>query len=137
MTENTILRSVKFDKDLVGGSMEKKKAISNKPPVSLFLTQENLSKYAAVFPGYSIDQGNMLDIGKHMSDKIFSADYPQYPLLKSLMVNPALPVEEKFYSTDNDESTSSDEGDITSYSSYNDDDEMNDDRDTNNDDSYI
>ena len=41
----------------------------------------------------------MLDVGKHMSDKTFSADYPQYPLLKSLMVNPALPVEEKFYST--------------------------------------
>ena len=74
MTENTILRSVKFNKDLVGGLMEKKKAISNKPPVPLFPTIENLSRYAAVFPGYSIDQGNMLDVGKHMSDKLFSAD---------------------------------------------------------------
>ena len=134
MTENTILRPVKFDKDLVGGSMEKKKAISNKPPIPLFLTEEDLSRYAAVFPGYMIDRGNVLDVGKHMSDKIFSADYPQYPSSKSLMVNPALPVEEKFYSTDDDESTSSDEGDITSYSSYDDDDETNDDSD---DDSYI
>ena len=52
MTENIILRSVKFDKDLVGGSMEKKKAISNKPPVPLFPTEESLSRYAAVFPSY-------------------------------------------------------------------------------------
>ena len=137
ITENTISRSVKFDKDLVGGSMEKKKAISHKPPKPLFPSKENLSRYAAVFPGYSIDRGNVLDVGKHMSDKIFSADYPQYPLLKSLMVNPALPVEEKFYSTNDDESTSSDEGDITSYLSYDDDDETNDDSDTNKDDSYV
>ena len=138
MTENTILRSVKFDKDLVGGSMEKKKPISNKPPVPLFLTKENLSRSAAVFPGYSIDQGNVLDIGKHMSDKLFSADYPQYPSSKSLMVNPTLLVEERFYSANNNSSsTSSDEGDITSYSSYEDDDnETNDDSDTNND-SYV
>ena len=54
------------------------------------------------------------------------------------MVSPTLPVEEKFYSTnDNLSSTSSDKGDITSYLSYEDDDsEMNDDSDTNND-SYI
>ena len=71
-----------------------------------------------------------------MSDKIFSADYPQYPSSKSLMVNPVLPIEEKFYSTDDNKSMSSDKGDITSYSSY-DDDEMNDNSDTNNDDSYI
>ena len=37
-----------------------------------------------------------MHIGKHMSDKLFSADYPQYPSSKSLMVNPALPVEENF-----------------------------------------
>ena len=34
MTENTISRSVKFDKDLVGGSIEKKKAISHPYPCS-------------------------------------------------------------------------------------------------------
>ena len=55
MTANTILRSLKFNKELVGGLMEKKKAISNKPPIPLFPTEEHLSKYAAVFPGYSID----------------------------------------------------------------------------------
>ena len=70
-----------------------------------------------------------------MSDKIFSADYPQYPSSKSLMVNPVLPIEEKFYSTDDNKSMSSN-GDITSYSSY-DDDEMNDNSDTNIDDSYV
>ena len=96
------------------------------------MTEGNLSRYAAVFPGYSIDQGNVLDIGKHMSDKLFSADYPQYPSLKSLMVNPTLPVEKKFYSTDdNSSSTSSDEGDIISYED-DDDNERNDDSDTDN-----
>ena len=118
--------------------MEKKKAINSKPPVPLFLTKENLSRYAAVFLAYSINQGNMLDVGKHMSGKLFSADYPQYPSSKNLMVNPTLPLEEKFYSIDDNSSLmSSDKGDITSYSSYEDNDnEMDDDSDTNND-SYV
>ena len=59
-----------IEMELVGGLMEKKKAISNKPSVPLFPTKENLSRYAAVCPGHSINR-------KHMSDKLFSADYPQ------------------------------------------------------------
>ena len=49
MTENTILRSVEFDKggrvNLNGGGL------NNKPPPALFLTRENLSRYAAIFQG--------------------------------------------------------------------------------------
>ena len=88
MTENTILRSVKFDKDdkerqrgLVGGSIEKK-FINNKLPTALFPNEENLSRYAAVFPGYSIDYGNMLDIGPSVDNQLFMADYPSIQIQK-------------------------------------------------------
>ena len=124
MTENTILRSVKFDKDdkerrrgLVGGSIEKN-LINNKPPTVLFPNEENLSRYAAVFPGYSIDHGNMLDIGPSVGNQLFMADYPQYPNSKTLAINPTLPVEEKFYSTDDDDNNSMMMSNESNYSSH-------------------
>ena len=79
----------------------------------------------------------MLETGQHMSDKLFSADYLQYPSSKSLMVNAARPIEKKFYSTNENSSLmSSDEGDITSYED-DDDNERNDDSDTGNNDSCV
>ena len=60
MTENTILKSVKFDTDeLVGGGA---KIINNKPPIPLLPMEENLSRYMAIFPDYSIDKGNVLRV---------------------------------------------------------------------------
>ena len=92
----------------------KKKSINNKLPTVLFANEENLSRYAAVFSGFSIDYGNVLDIGPSVGNQLFTADYPQYPNSKTLAINPTLPVEEKFYST-NDNSMMSNESDYSSY----------------------
>ena len=60
----------------------------------------------------------MLDIGPSAGNQLFTAVYPQYPNSKTLTINPSLPVEEKFYSTNNDNSrTASNESD---YSCHND-----------------
>ena len=73
MTENTILKSVKFDRDeLVGGG-----AINNKPPIPLLATEENLSRYMAIFPDYSIDKGNILRVHKRLKyDLKWKVGYP-------------------------------------------------------------
>ena len=95
MTENTILKSVKFDRDeLVGGG-----AISNRPPVPLLPTEENLSRYTAIFPDYSIDKGNVLRVDT-VGRNLFTSEYPKYSDSQSLAVDPNRPIEEKFYSTD-------------------------------------
>ena len=120
MVENTITKSVEFQKGgggLVGGSSESKRELSNKPPPVLFPNRENLSRYATVFPGYSIDKGNMLTMEPNVGNQLFTLDYPRYPNALNLMDNPNLPVKEKFYSTDDDDITSSSESDY--YSSYN------------------
>ena len=76
MTENAILRSVKFDKDEllcndhIGGSIE------NKPPVKLPLTDANLSRYSAVFANYQLDNGYMLQPNPSFGAAIFSSNYP-------------------------------------------------------------
>ena len=66
MVENTIIKSVEFQKGgggLVGGSSENKREQSKKPPPVLFPNRENLSRYAAVFPGYSIYRDIHYNIG--------------------------------------------------------------------------
>ena len=106
MTENTILKSVKFGRDeLVGGG-----AINNKPPIPLLPTEENLSRYIVIFPGYSIDKGNVLRVDT-VGRNLFTSEYPKYPDSQSLAVNPNLPIEEKFYSTDASSMTDDDSED--------------------------
>ena len=84
MTENPILRSVKFNKDelsslssspndLVGGG------IKNKPPVKLPPIDINLSHYFTVFPDYQLDNGHVLQPNPSLGAAIFSSDYPPYP----------------------------------------------------------
>ena len=103
MTENTILKSVKFDRDkLVGGA----KIINNKPHVPLLPTEENLSRYTLIFPDYSIDKGNVLRVDT-IGRNLFTSEYPKYPDSQRLAVDPNLPVKEKFYSTNDNSSSSS------------------------------
>ena len=86
MAENTILRSVEFPKDnnnglLTGGSLAgstSNKAISNKPPASLYPSKENLMRYTAVFPYHSIDKENILATEQTKAN-MFSEGYPQSP----------------------------------------------------------
>ena len=93
MTENTILKSVKFDRDkLVGGGA---KIINNKPPVPLLPTEENLLRYMAIFPDYSIDKGNVLRVDT-VGRNLFTSEYPKYPDSQRLAVDLNLTVEEKF-----------------------------------------
>ena len=97
MVENTIIESVEFQKGgggLIGGSSESKRELSNKPPPVLFPNRENLSQYAAVFPGYSINKGNMLTVELNVGNQLFTLDYPRYPNTLDLMDNPNLPVKE-------------------------------------------
>ena len=118
MTENAILRSVKYNDDddnggegmgrqwsninnneLMGGG------IDNKPPVKLPPTDANLSRYSAVFPSYQMDNGNVLQPNPTFGNAIFSGDYPPYPDAVKLRINPNLPPYDKDYSTDDNSST--------------------------------
>ena len=60
MTENAILRSVKFDNEsrrfVLGGGNE------NAPQPKLPPTDANLSRYVAFFPDYQLDNGHMLEL---------------------------------------------------------------------------
>ena len=106
MTENTILKSVKFDRDeLVGGG-----AINNKPSIPLLPSEENLLRYTAIFSDYSIDKVNVLRVDT-VGTNLFTSEYPKYPDSQSLAVDPNLPVEEKFYSTDASSMTDDDSED--------------------------
>ena len=112
MTENTILRSVEFNKKgggLKGGGVfgNENKGLKNKPPPALFPNAENLSRYMAIFPGHSFDNGHMLAIEPNVGEKLFTSEYPSYPESAVLRSNPNLPVQEKFYSTMDNESSSS------------------------------
>ena len=108
MTENTILKSVKFNRDneLVGSGV-----INNKPPVPLLPMEENLSRYMVIFPDYSIDKGNVLRVDHPVGRNLFTSEYPEYPDLQRLAVNPNLPIQEKFYSTDDNSLTTDDDVD--------------------------
>ena len=64
MTENTILRSVEFNKK--GGELKgagggvfgnENKGLNNKPPPALFPNAENLSRYTAIFLGIHLTMG--------------------------------------------------------------------------------
>ena len=63
---------------MVGGSSESKRELSNKPPPVLFPNRENLSRYAAVFPGYSIDKGNVLTMELNVGNQLFTLPYSSY-----------------------------------------------------------
>ena len=112
MTENTILRSVEFNKKgggLKGGGVfgNENKGLNNKPPPALFPNAENLSRYTAIFPGHSFDNGHVLAIEPNVGEKLFTSEYPSYPESVVLRSSPNLPVREKFYSTTDNESSSS------------------------------
>ena len=94
MTENTILRSVEFNKgELKGGGVfgNDKKRLNNKPPPALFPNAENLSRYMAIFPGHSLDNRHVLVIEPNVGEKLFTSEYPNYPELVVLRSNPNLP----------------------------------------------
>ena len=117
MTENAILRSMKFNKEaesscLIGG------AIENKPPVKLPPTDANVSHYSAVFPDYQLDNGHMLQPNPSFGAAIVLGNYPPYPDAVRLRVDLTLPTVDKEYSTDNNSSTD----DSMEFSSSNDED---------------
>ena len=89
MTENVILRSVKYndddDDDDNGGMGGRQwsnnnelmgRGINNKPPIKLPPTGTNLSQYSAMFPSYQMDNGNVLQPNPTFGNAIFSGNYP-------------------------------------------------------------
>ena len=69
MTENSILCSMQFDKmPLTGGGYD------NAPQPKLPPTDINLSRYAAFFPDYQLDNGNMLEPNPTFGSAIFSSE---------------------------------------------------------------
>ena len=122
MTENSILRSVEFDKDSnkIGGG------IDNAPQPKLPPTDINISRYVAFFPDYQLDNGHIVKPNPTLD--IFSTDYPPVPDAQKLRENPNLPVHDKEYSTD-DNSTTDESIDFSSSS--------NDDNSDNSEQSYV
>ena len=110
MTENSILRSVEFDKEdsnKIGGG------IDNAPQLKLPPTDINISRYVAFFPDYQLDNGHIVKPNPTLD--IFSTDYPPVPDAQKLRENPNLPVHDKEYSTD-DNSTTDESIDFSSSS---------------------
>ena len=108
MTENSILHSMQFYKTpLTGGRYD------NAPQPKLPPNNINLSRYAAFFPDYQLDNGNMLEPNPTFGSAIFSSEYPPYPDAQKLHQNPALPIVDKEYST-NDNSTTDKSVDFSS-----------------------
>ena len=100
MTENSILRSVEFDKEdsnKIGGG------IDNAPQPKLPPTDINISRYVAFFPDYQLDNGHIVKPNPTLN--IFSTDYPPVPDAQKLRENPNLPVHDKEYSTDDNSTT--------------------------------
>ena len=78
MTENSILHSVQFDKmPLTGGGYD------NAPQLQLPPTDINLSRYAAFFPDYQLDNGNVLEPNPTFGSAIFSLEYPHTQTLRN------------------------------------------------------
>ena len=77
MTENSILQSVKFDKEdnkrLFGSG------IDNAPQLKLPPTDINISRYVAFFPDYQLDNGHIVKPNPTLGSAIFSMDYPPVP----------------------------------------------------------
>ena len=104
MTENTISRSVEFNKKGGGGSGggelkggdgafgNENKGLNNKPPPALFPNAEILSRYTAIFPGHSFDNGHVLAIEPNVGEKLFTSEYPNYSESVVLRSNPNLPM---------------------------------------------
>ena len=104
MTENSILRLVKFggdepSKSLVGQGMD------NVPPAPLPPTNHNISRYVAFFPEYQLDRGHILEPDAPPDNDIFTLNYPPYPDSVKLQRNTNLPNVDKEYSTDDNSST--------------------------------
>ena len=103
MTENSILRSVEFDKEdnkrLFGSG------IDNAPQRKLPPTDINISRYMAFSPGYQLDNGHVVKPNPTLGLAIFSTDYPPVPDSQKLRENPSLPVHDKEYSTNNNSTT--------------------------------
>ena len=78
MTENSILRSVEFDKDnnkkrLFGSG------VNNASQLKLSPTDINISRYVAFFPDYQLDNGHVVEPNPTLGSAIFSMDYPPVP----------------------------------------------------------
>ena len=92
------------------------KSIDNRPPVKLLPTEQNLSRYTAVFPSERMDNGHILQVNPSYGNFIFTSDY--HPDAVQLRNDPNLPASEKEYSTD--DNSSSDNSDSFSSSSQED-----------------
>ena len=105
MTENSILRSVKFggdeppSKSLIGRGMD------NAPPAPLPPTDHNMSRYVAFFPDYQLDRGHVLEPDASPGNNILTLNYLPYPDSVKLHCNTNLPNVDKKYSTDNNSFT--------------------------------
>ena len=103
MTENSILRSVEFDKEdnkkrLFGSGVDNAPSRNSPPDI-------NISRYVAFFPDYQLDNGHIVKPNPTLGLAIFSMDYPPVPDTQKLRENPNLPVHNKEYSTDNNSTT--------------------------------
>ena len=87
MTENAILRSVKYDDDDGGGGEGIRRGdimaggINNKPPVKLTPADANLSRYSTMFPSYQMDNGKVLQPNPTFGNTIFSVTTHPTPML--------------------------------------------------------
>ena len=142
MTENAILRSVKYDDNDGGGGGEGIRrrgkimggGFNNKPPIELPPTDTNLSQYSAMFPSYQMDNRNILQPNPTFGDAIFSDDYSPHPNAIKLRINPNLPPYDKEYSTDDNSST---DNSLLFDSSSDNGEEDNDEKQHNSDESYV
>ena len=96
MTEGSILRSVEIS---ISAAAKKKRIlqgesltgsrytqIGNRPEANLFPTRDNLLKYTAIYPGVNF---NVTHIEPYQpSGNIFSANYPNYPDLTTMVEDP-------------------------------------------------
>ena len=78
MTENSILRSVEFDKE------DNKKrlfssGVDNASQLKLRPTDINISRYVAFFPYYQLDNGHVVKPKPTLGLAIFSMDYAPVP----------------------------------------------------------
>ena len=79
MTENSILRSVEFDKEDNSKKRLFSGGIDNAPQSKLPPTDINISRYVAFFPDYQLDNGHVVKPNPTLSLAIFSMDYPPVP----------------------------------------------------------
>ena len=87
-----------------GGGIEQR-ALDNRPPVKLLPTEQNLSRYTALFPSERMDNGHILQANPSYGHLIFMSDYPPYRDAVQLRNDLNLPASGKEYLTDNNSSS--------------------------------